>query len=549
MVDSIAEQNVDIIDGVWYAIVFNFYAFTDPTTFEQGGTVTVRLGNTERIINRVLDFYPFLIMQASVNASADKKIQIIANENLINAIFGGRANDADDGVHISIRVCGDNLLTNGTFDGGAAGWTIVGTKWTYADNKMNYLGNSGGTHYFEQALVVDVTKDYALYFDLDCPAPVGSSGLNTTFSSTTTIIDLGNSSYNYINNEPLFSSTTFRVSTVTNASIQSLSVDNIRLMEIVGSDLIDINAWSLGSGWSRVGIAATASAVNNVEDIIYQEIIGLNNTVTYRISFDADTYDTDQEVGIGLGTVDPNPNILPKIPLTQGQGHYFFDYTGSDYEFFLGPVDPLGAALYFYLTGNTTYTSITNISMVEKFSETSFGGELVTLGDFEGLTFADVTSGSGVWFFDFGWDLSDRGVLLYRPDSFNLYLQTTQLVGAETGEVQTINAGKSDDGMPIYYELETQGLEFGNVFHRKKISDKIVVFTQDGIDSALQGKTDNNDYQNIEVDLSNRVNIGQKINLEGNTTTFKWFGEASEASPVLEGFYLEKVEDMGITKG
>ncbi len=131
----------------------------------------------------------------------------------------------------------------------------------------------------------------------------------------------------------------------------------------------------------------------------------------------------------------------------------------------------------------------------------------------------------------------------------NIYLQNTFLVGAETGEIQTINAGKDDDGTPLYYELETQGIEFGNVFHRKKISDKIVVFTKDGIDSALQGKADNDNYKDINIQLDNRVNIGQDISLEGNTVTFKWYGEANETSPILEGFYLEKVTDMGLTHG
>jgi len=134
--------------------------------------------------------------------------------------------------------------------------------------------------------------------------------------------------------------------------------------------------------------------------------------------------------------------------------------------------------------------------------------------------------------------------------NINTYLQTTFMVGSDTaGDIQTMEVGKDDDGTPIYYELETQGLEFGNVFHRKKISDKIVVFTKDGLDSNLQGKTDGNNYKNIEVSLTDRVNIGQDILLEGNTVKFKWFGESTESSPILEGIYLEKVTDMGITHG
>lgn len=135
------------------------------------------------------------------------------------------------------------------------------------------------------------------------------------------------------------------------------------------------------------------------------------------------------------------------------------------------------------------------------------------------------------------------------PQARNDYLQIVQMVGAETGEVQTINAGKDDDGTPIYYELETQGIEFGNVFHRKKISDKLVVFTKDGIDSTLQAKVDGGNYEDIEINLNKRVNIGKDIKLEGNTFNFKWFGESSESSPVLEGIYIEDTQDMGITKG
>jgi len=138
----------------------------------------------------------------------------------------------------------------------------------------------------------------------------------------------------------------------------------------------------------------------------------------------------------------------------------------------------------------------------------------------------------------------------FTDTCMSLFLQTTQLVGANTGgNVQTINSGKSDDSIPIYYELETQGIEFGNVFHRKKISDRIVVFTKNGLDSSLQGKSIDGNYEDIEVELDRRVNIGEKIDLEGNTIMFKWFGEANESTPVFEGIYLERVTDMGITKG
>jgi hypothetical protein len=132
----------------------------------------------------------------------------------------------------------------------------------------------------------------------------------------------------------------------------------------------------------------------------------------------------------------------------------------------------------------------------------------------------------------------------------SFYLQNISMIGSDTnGTVQTINAGRSDDGTPIYFELETQDLEFGNRLHLKKIADKIVAFTKFGIDSQLQAKTDENGYQPVPMDLFGRVNIGTNINLEGHYFTFKWFGESTDTTPVFEGIYLEDITDLGMTYG
>lgn len=133
-------------------------------------------------------------------------------------------------------------------------------------------------------------------------------------------------------------------------------------------------------------------------------------------------------------------------------------------------------------------------------------------------------------------------------DDPNLYLQTVLMVGAESGDVQTINAGKDDDGTPLYYELQTQEIEFGNRFHQKQISDKIVVLTEDGIDSALEVQANDGDFEPVQVNLSDTVNISDSINTEGNYFTFKWSGTASETSPVFNGLYIEKVTDNGLTE-
>lgn len=129
----------------------------------------------------------------------------------------------------------------------------------------------------------------------------------------------------------------------------------------------------------------------------------------------------------------------------------------------------------------------------------------------------------------------------------NTYIQIVQIVGAEiTGNVQGFNVGKNDNGTPIYYELETQELEFINRAHTKKISDKIVILTENGIDGTFKAKQNDGDFKPIPIKLNNLINIGQDINLEGNFFTLKWYGEASETSPILNGIYLESITDQGI---
>jgi hypothetical protein len=122
-------------------------------------------------------------------------------------------------------------------------------------------------------------------------------------------------------------------------------------------------------------------------------------------------------------------------------------------------------------------------------------------------------------------------------------------VGADTaGNVQTLNSGQTDNTAPIFYELETQELEFGNRVSLKKMSDKISVLTNNGIDSQLQIKSDIvKDYQTIKMDLSNRVNTGKDLpDVEGHYFTFRWFGNSSKKNPTLEGIFIPTITDQGI---
>ncbi len=140
------------------------------------------------------------------------------------------------------------------------------------------------------------------------------------------------------------------------------------------------------------------------------------------------------------------------------------------------------------------------------------------------------------------------GILLGAGENPTQYQQNVFLSFADPdGNVQLVNGDTSDNGTPIYYELETQELNFGNRGHIKKIADKIAVLTDFGIDGVIEASTGDS-YKPIPMSLSNRVNFGKNINLEGNYFTFKWSGYTSLVSPIFEGFVLEGITDMGMTK-
>lgn len=124
---------------------------------------------------------------------------------------------------------------------------------------------------------------------------------------------------------------------------------------------------------------------------------------------------------------------------------------------------------------------------------------------------------------------------------------TIFIVGSDTdGKVQAINTGFLDDDMPINYELETQDLDFGNIYHGKKIQNKLVVFSKDDFNSKLQIKADSNDYKDIPIKLEDRVNLSESITVEANKFNFKWLGSTKNNSPVFEGLHISKVTDIGI---
>lgn len=129
-------------------------------------------------------------------------------------------------------------------------------------------------------------------------------------------------------------------------------------------------------------------------------------------------------------------------------------------------------------------------------------------------------------------------------------MSTIFMAFADTdGDVQLANAGFTDNGSPIHFELETQQIDFGNRAHIKKIADMVVVFAQDAADTSFAALPEGDDEVDIPVGLDERVNIGEEIDIEGKYIIFRWSGVAETVSPIFEGFEIPKITDIGMSHG
>lgn len=143
-------------------------------------------------------------------------------------------------------------------------------------------------------------------------------------------------------------------------------------------------------------------------------------------------------------------------------------------------------------------------------------------------------------------------------DFFKFFSQYTDGNGAllrsasDAGTVQTINLGQTDGTHPIPFFLETQDIEFGGRGHLKGLSDKFIVFTDNGLASKIGARINGrNEVEPIEMPLDGRVNVGQDVNIQGNFFNFYWSGVSTGNPPILEGIGSEHVMDQGLdgTKG
>lgn len=129
------------------------------------------------------------------------------------------------------------------------------------------------------------------------------------------------------------------------------------------------------------------------------------------------------------------------------------------------------------------------------------------------------------------------------------------MYGAEDkGTVKVFNVGLTDGivgleaGTPIFYELITQGLEFGDLAHTKIISDKIVIFSKYAQGAGIQIKADGGNYHDIVAGLNDNVTVLKNINFQGNQFFIRWYGNSTGQAPVWQGYTIPNISDQGITK-
>jgi hypothetical protein len=95
--------------------------------------------------------------------------------------------------------------------------------------------------------------------------------------------------------------------------------------------------------------------------------------------------------------------------------------------------------------------------------------------------------------------------------------------------------------VPIFFDLQTREIEFGNRAHVKSLANDVVVFADGG---RFGVSSDGNEFKYLISSLADGINSAD-ISAEGNRFTFRWQGESTETPPQLDGFYIEDITDLG----
>jgi hypothetical protein len=284
----------------------------------------------------------------------------------------------------------------------------------------------------------------------------------------------------------------------------------------------------------------TGMAVNSTTILIFK------NNAMYRLSAPNRSVDADNIFNVGAVSQEAIVNCLGLTYFYSGNGIYSTDSTFPvqisriGVQDFIDAIAPpqsgLPSQVFAGTDGFNVYFSIGNITL-------NYGPE-------DQRTYSNVVLKFSPR--DQNWQVFSFPERQGFYSQFDLAPNVVQFQTAQyDGHIDRLNydIANSDNGRAIPFYAETQELEFQNRSHEKNISDKIVVYAQNGNESSFSVKSNEGDFKSAIMTLENRVNVGtNNINFAGNYFTFKWHGESNGSRPIFQGFNLPKVTDLGVTK-
>lgn len=204
---------------------------------------------------------------------------------------------------------GPELVTNGTFTGSAAGWTLesgADGAWTYNANAIEYSGTNPVFSAFQTGLGLITGRTYRVSFDVT----VGSGGIDCD-------LGLGSGLVNVFNNilvtesysvDVLFTDSDDRISfSAATSGANVLTLDNVSVREVTFADWVPSGAWNLNAGIAcKTDPSIGGNLYNGSSDYI-------TNGDYYQVTVDVSSYGGSGSVSVyiddGTGASATNPQV------------------------------------------------------------------------------------------------------------------------------------------------------------------------------------------------------------------------------------------------
>ena len=314
----------------------------------------------------------------------------------------------------------------------------------------------------------------------------------------------------------------------------SASPDTVYFSSVIDPSLTPPLVWNTdptNGNWIRVNPDDGGNLTGFAE--ISTNVLIFKNTGMYRIDTVAKTVDPDLIFPVGAYSQEGITSCQDKVFYFGGVGIYETDGT------------------YPQLVSRVGFQDFLEAIPQYNWSKVALGADefnvYVSIGTVtvKGVTYTNVVGKYSL--LDASWSVH------YYADYFQFFTNYTTiadgriLVGADIdGDVQTLNKGGDDNGTPIFYSLDTQTIYMGAPAYLKKISNRMVIFSDNSSDSFISVQADDDDFKNIKTTLDKHTKIGTDINAEGYGFVFRWSGVRQGNAPILYGYFLDSVDYQGV---